>query len=91
MPRDLTDKQLKESLQRHGFRVAAGNLATSHPELPCSIMIGMALTTNRHRLAHCLRRLDEARAAAARRAIVKAAWEAEFSQPIEPNFWRERQ
>lgn len=91
MKRDLTDKQLRAALERHGFaiegrHIADGILIARHPEIPGCTGFFSGDGNNRMRLAAFLRRLDIARAEAERSAKIKAAWDAEFSQPIEPRF-----
>lgn len=102
MKRDLTLDQLAKRLEANGIRFERGIVFLDKPA-DYIASFGTTLISTHHLgsvrfwqsrrklLAYAIREAGERRQLWAARLARKAAWDAEFSQPIEPNFVLERE
>lgn len=89
MARDLTETQFRAALERHGMTIEGrGRFLSIKGGGISGGFVTFILGRRRYRevLSSALNIAERDIAIRDKRARIKAAWDAEFSQPIEPNF-----
>lgn len=93
MSRDISNAVLVRKLKLHGLKIEYMSdgepWAVRYPHGGGSVFLTGAAGLSgprRWKLAYCLKRLDAVIERHERALLTKAAWDAEFAQPIEPRF-----